>query len=240
MLIGGGVGITPMMSITRALTDMAWTGDIYFIAAVQDPEHFIFESELKLLAAEFDNLHLFAAMSRIEEDIDEEHVSYRKGRLSKEMLADWVPDLPSKWVHLCGAPPMMDATEAMLGELGVPDDRLHTESFGSTQKPKAKVAEGQDEAATEQKAAQAGTVKFATSDVSTPFEPDETVLEASERVDVNIDYSCRVGTCGECKVKLLSGDVTMEVEDGLDLGEKEEGIILACQAKSKSDVSVEA
>ncbi len=66
------------------------------------------------------------------------------------------------------------------------------------------------------------------------------MLEAAERVDVDIDYSCRVGTCGECKVKLLSGDVTMEVEDGLDLGEKEQGIILACQAKSKSDVSVEA
>ena len=70
--------------------------------------------------------------------------------------------------------------------------------------------------------------------------PDETVLEASERVGVDIDYSCRVGTCGECKVKLLSGEVTMEVEDGLDPGEKDQGIILACQAKSTGGVSVDA
>lgn len=236
VLIGGGVGITPMMSITRALTDMAWPGDIYFIAACQNPEHFIFESELKLLAKEYDNLHLFAAMSRIERDID----GYRKGRLSKEMLAEWVPDIASKWVHLCGAPPMMEAVKGMLADLGVPADRTHTENFGSTQKPKAKVAHGQEAAAAEQQAAQVGTVTFATSNISTPFQPDETVLEASERVEVDIDYSCRVGTCGECKVKLLSGDVSMEVEDGLDPGEKEQGMILACQAKSNSDVSVEA
>jgi ferredoxin-NADP reductase len=236
VLIGGGVGITPMMSIARALTDMAWSGDIYFIAACQDPEHFIFEEELKRLDAEYDNLHLFVAMSRIEQDMN----GYRRGRLSKELLTQWVPDIGSKWVHLCGAPHMMDAVKGMLAELGVPGERIHTESFGSTQKPKAKVAEGQEAAAAKSKAAQVGTVTFAASDVSTPFEPDETVLEASERVDVNIDYSCRVGTCGECKVKLLSGEVSMEVEDGLDPGEKEQGMILACQAKSTSDVSVDA
>ncbi len=128
---------------------MARPGEIYFIAACQDPEHFIFESELKLLAEEYDNLHLFAAMSRIERDID----GYRKGRLSKEMLAEWVPDLDSKWIHLCGAPPMMEAVKGMLADLGVPIDRIHTENFGSTQKPKAKVAEGQEAAAAEQKAA---------------------------------------------------------------------------------------
>lgn len=236
VLVGGGVGITPMMSITRALTDMAWPGDIYFIAACQDPEHFIFESELKELEARYDNLHLFVAMSRIEKDMN----GYRRGRLSKDMLAEWIPEIKSKWVHLCGAPPMMDAVKQMFIDMGVPSDRVHTENFGSTQKPIAKVAEGQEAAAAVSNAAQVGNVTFAKSDVSTPFQPDETVLEASERVDVNIDYSCRVGTCGECKVKLLSGEVNMEVEDGLDPGEKEQGVILACQAKSTNDVTVDA
>lgn len=236
VLIGGGVGITPMMSIARALTDMAWRGDIYFVVACQDPAHFIFEAELKRLDARYENLHVFVAMSRIDHDID----NYRKGRLSKELLAEWIPEIASKWVHLCGAPAMMDATKQMLADLGVPEDRIHTENFGSTQKPKAKVAEGQEAAAEKRESAQAGTVTFETSDVSTPFETDETVLEASERVGVEIDYSCRVGTCGECKVKLLAGEVTMEEEDGLDPGEKEQGFILACQAKSDGDVTVEA
>lgn len=236
VLIAGGVGITPMMSITRALTDMAWPGEIYFIVGCQDPEHFIYESELKQLQDQYPNLHVFVAMSRIEQDLG----SYRKGRLSKQLIEEWVPDIADKWVHLCGAPAMMDTVKAMLDELGVPADRIHTENFGSTQKPTAKVAKGQEEAAAEKKAEQQPAVTFTTSDQSTEMEPDETVLEASERVDVDIDYSCRVGTCGECRVKLLSGEVSMETEDGLEPGDKEQGIILACQAKPKNDVSVEA
>ncbi len=70
--------------------------------------------------------------------------------------------------------------------------------------------------------------------------PDETVLEAAERVGVDIDYSCRTGMCGVCKVKLLSGQVTMEVEDGLEPDDKATGMILACQATANADVVIEA
>ncbi|QDV83761.1 2Fe-2S iron-sulfur cluster-binding protein [Stieleria magnilauensis] len=233
VLISGGVGITPMMSIARALTDMAWPGEIHFVAACRDPEHFIFESELKRLQEQFDNLHVHVAMSRIKKDVN----GYTSGRLNKELLAEWVPDIASKRIHICGAPAMMEATKAMLAELEVPAESIHTENFGSTQKPKAKVVKKQE--AHEEKATGA-KIRFATSDKSTSLPPDETILEASERIGVDIDYSCRVGTCGECRVKLLSGNVSMEVDDGLEPDEKEAGMILACQAKAKEDVSVEA
>jgi ferredoxin len=49
-----------------------------------------------------------------------------------------------------------------------------------------------------------------------------------------------VGTCGTCRVKLLSGQVTMAIEEGLEPGDKEKNIILACQAKSAGNVVVEA
>ncbi len=233
VLIAGGVGITPMMSVTRALTDMCWPGEIHFIAACRDPKHFIFESEIKRLEERYDNLHVYVAMSRIEQEIN----GYRKGRLSKELLAEWVPDIVKKRVHICGAPAMMEATKGMLAELDVPADNIHTENFGSTQKPKAKVAKGQE--AHEPKATGA-KVTFATSDKSTELLADETILEAAERVDVDIDYSCRVGTCGICVAKLLSGEVTMEVDDGLEPEDREAGMVLCCQAKAKQDVSIEA
>lgn len=233
VLIAGGVGITPMMSVTRALTDMCWPGEIHFIVACRDPEHFIFESEIKRLEERYDNLHVHVAMSRIDQEIN----GYRKGRLTKQLLAEWVPDIASQRVHICGAPAMMDATKAMLSELGVAADNIHTENFGSTQKPKAKVAKGQE--AHEQKATGA-KVTFATSDKSTELLADETLLEAAERVGVEIDYSCRVGTCGICVAKLLSGDVTMEVDDGLEPEDRKAGMILCCQAKAKQDVSIDA
>lgn len=57
---------------------------------------------------------------------------------------------------------------------------------------------------------------------------------------MEIDYSCRVGTCGTCVVPLKAGMVTMEVEESLPPEEKARGIILACQAKSVGSLVVEA
>ena len=66
------------------------------------------------------------------------------------------------------------------------------------------------------------------------------MLELSEELGIGIQFSCRVGTCGVCKVKMISGEVTMAVEDSLDADDKTHGIILACQAIPKGDISVEA
>ena len=84
------------------------------------------------------------------------------------------------------------------------------------------------------------TVTFSLSDKSAPLPPDTSILEVADEIGVEIDNSCRVGTCGTCRVQLLSGQVTMAVEDGLEPSDKEQGIILACQAKSTGNVRVEA
>lgn len=52
--------------------------------------------------------------------------------------------------------------------------------------------------------------------------------------------ACRSGTCGSCRVKLLSGEVTMAVQDALTLQDKAEGYILACQVKIRGGVKVGA
>jgi len=237
VLISGGVGITPMVSITRALTDMCWDGEIFFVVACRDSEHFIFKAELERLQERNANLRLFVAMSRIEEPFD----SYYAGRLTQERLALWVPDIASKRIHLCGAPPMMEATREMLAGLGVPADRVHTENFGSQQKPHLKASQRLQAApATEAEPQDATAVTFSMSGKSTSLRADETVLDAAERAGVDIDYSCRTGMCGVCKIKLLTGNVTMEVEDGLEPDDQAAGMVLACQAKSETDITVEA
>lgn len=235
VLIGGGVGITPMMSVIRALTDMAYPGDIDLIVACRDQEHFIYGSELRRLQQRHPNLHVYVAMSRLEEPLQGIHA----GRLSQELIEQWIPDIASRWVQLCGAPAMMEATKQMLSNLGVSDDRIHTENFGSQQKPHTKLSQRKQTG--EQTPKQTDiTANFSTSGKSTQLLPDETLLEAAERIEVDIDYSCRTGTCGVCAVKLLSGEAAMEIEDGLDPEDKAKGMVLACQAKSTSDVTVEA
>ena len=131
---------------------------------------------------------------------------------------------------------MMDAVKAILAELMVPPDQVKTESFGSP-------APTPSAAGTSAKSATPATgplVSFSKNNKSSNIHVDQTILELSEELGIGIEFSCRVGTCGVCKVKMISGEVVMEVEDGLDADEKASGIILACQAKPKGPVEVEA
>ena len=57
VLIAGGVGITPLMSITRYLTDRAWSGEIFLLIVARTEDALIFKDELDLLKKRFPNLH---------------------------------------------------------------------------------------------------------------------------------------------------------------------------------------
>lgn len=140
---------------------------------------------------------------------------------------------------------MMESTKNMLSELGVPPAQVKTEAFG-TAKP---IPSAPGTTARPNTAATGPLVTFSKSDRSARIHTDlqtgdsppvQTVLELSEELGIGIEFSCRVGTCGLCKVKMTSGEVVMEVEDGLDADERDLGMILACQAKPTVDVVVEA
>ena len=117
-------------------------------------------------------------------------------------------------------------------------DSGRTEAFGPAKRPGAGEQPGSGEGV--EPAASGASVVFARSEKSGPLGPGETVLDVADALGIEIESSCRAGTCGTCKVKLLEGRVTMEVEDALDPGEKEQGIILACQARSDAEVVVDA
>jgi ferredoxin-NADP reductase len=232
VLISGGVGITPMMSITRYLTERSWPGDIFFIYACRTPADYIFADEIAALQRRNPKLRVAVAMSRAE------GADWKgpRGHLTKELLTQTVPNLASRRIHLCGPPSMMDSTKALLTELGVSPDQVKTEAFG-TPKPSPAAA------GTTAKLTAPATgplVTFSKNNKSAKIHVDQTILELSEELGIGIEFSCRVGTCGVCKVKMTSGEVDMAVDDALDADDKANGIILACQAKPKSEVAVEA
>jgi ferredoxin len=131
---------------------------------------------------------------------------------------------------------MMDSTKAILTELGVPPDQVKTEAFGAT-KPTPGVA---GTTAKPTAPATGPLVTFSKNNKSAKIHLDQTVLELSEELGIGIEFSCRVGTCGVCKVKMTSGEVEMAVEDALDPDDRTNGIILACQAKPKGEIAVQA
>lgn len=232
VLIAGGVGITPMMSISRYLTDRSWPGDIFLLYACRAPADFIFRDELAALERRNPKLHVTVVMSGKEPMVWDGS----RGRLTKELLIEAVPDLASRRVHLCGPPAMMEATKALLLEVGVPAEQLKTEQFGAT----VPVPKPPGTSAAPTTPATGPRVTFSRGNKATKIRTGQTVLELSEELGIGIENSCRVGTCGVCKVKLTSGEVTMEVQDALTPEDKAGGIILACQAKPTSDIAVEA
>jgi len=239
LLIAGGVGITPLMSVIRYLTDRCWPGDIYLLYSIHSPQDLIFREELDYLQRRHPNLHVVVTVSH-PGGTDWKGPT---GRITKELIAQSVPDLASRYVHICGPVPMMEVVKKVLAELGVPRERIKTEAFGpALGKPEPTRPQTAPPAGVEEKAAAVAlpTVTFSLSEKSAPLPPDKVILDIADEIGVEIDNSCRVGTCGTCRVKLLSGSVTMAVEDGLEAGDKENNIILACQAKSNGNVAVEA
>ncbi len=231
ILIGGGVGITPLMSVVRYLTDLGWPGEIVLIFGFRDAQDFIFRAELERLARQHPNLRVVPVASGA---VDAAWTG-RRGRIDAALVREVVPDIASRLVHLCGPKPMMDAARAFLRELGVPRERVRFESFGpGAAQPRAVAAVVAAAAVT------LPTVTFARSSKAAPLPANGTVLEVAESLGVEIEWSCRSGTCGSCKVKLLSGKVSMEVEDGLDDEDRAAGLILACQARATGDIAVEA
>jgi len=247
VLISGGVGITPMMCITRYLTDRAFHGDIFFLYGATTPQNVIFREELEYLRKRHANLHVAITVDRP----DETPWTGAVGRISKEFIARNVPEIARRRVHVCGPPAMMEAVKSALVELGVPKGKTKSEAFGqalgAAPAPAVAEAPATDTAAPSTSTASPRTVPSAQAEIefrksgkTGPLAPDKCVLEAAEAIGVAIDFSCRVGTCGVCAVPLLKGDVTMAVQEGLPPADKARGIILACQAKSAGNLVVDA
>lgn len=292
VLIGGGVGITPLMSYVRYLTDSGWPGDIFVLYTCRHVSDYIFRPELERLRARHPKLHLVVTISRP----NDERWEGLTGRLTKEVIAQAVPDIATRLVYVCGPDKMMKAVQGALLELDVPATQVKTEAFSAPQnasaagditpeapekvpvdttaKPSAEASEkpsGESKETTpeapvkktsaedsslgtppiagarqeppvtaEDQSSATTSVTFKKSNKPAPLTPGLCILEAAEGVGVNIDFECRVGTCGRCKVTLLSGAVTMEIEDALSANEKAKGVILACQAKSTGNCTVDA
>jgi ferredoxin-NADP reductase len=227
VLIAGGVGITPMMSTVRFLTETQWPSRIDLILGVRSPRDFIFRDELGELAARNGNLNLTVTMSA-----PGEAWSGVIGRIDAALLASAVPEIATRRAHVCGPPAMMDAVKAALVSLGLAEDQIKTEAFGTVKRdPTAKAASS---------APVAGNVVFRTSSTKAPVTVGATILDAADEAGVFIDNACRSGTCGSCRVKLLTGSVRMSVEDALTDDDRADGYILACQAMIRGDVEVEA
>jgi ring-1,2-phenylacetyl-CoA epoxidase subunit PaaE len=66
------------------------------------------------------------------------------------------------------------------------------------------------------------------------LDDDATVLDAAERVGMELPYSCRAGVCSTCRAKDTRGSAEMTTNYALEPWEVQAGFILCCQARPTS------
>lgn len=214
LLLAGGSGITPVMSILRSAL-AAGSGRIVLLYANADERSVIFGSPLRELAAAHPErlvvLHWLDSVS---------------GPPGPVALRELARPYAAYDAYVCGPDPYMTVARQALRDLDVPARRVHAERFVS-------LAENPFEAIAP---AEAGGV-----DAALRVELDDEVYAldwpAGRRMlDVMIDaglaasYSCREGVCGACACRLTSGKVEMAHNEVLEDTDLADGYVLACQS----------
>lgn len=157
-----------------------------------------------------------------------------QGLPSAAALGRLAAPFTGRQVFICGPGPFMAAARDALQALDVPADQVHVEVFKSLDSdPFAKVVIDGGADDDQPPATAVVTLDGQTHELSWP--------RSAKLLDVLLDkgldapFSCREGHCGACAVLLKDGTVDMDINDVLEQSDLDEGLILGCQARPKSD-----
>lgn len=241
LFVAGGSGITPIMSMLRSLlrTPAAHPPDIVLVHNASTPDDIIFRDELDALA----RLAGVRVLTMCSRDSETQAWAGRRGRVSREVFAEDVPELLQREVFLCGPGDYMASVRAMLEDLGVAPARVHEESFvfGRPTRPAgapgdlvapATIAPGGCAAAR-------FSVEFRGRGTTIACDQESTVLDAASEAGIALPSSCEEGACGSCKSTLLSGEVDMDHAGGIRPKEIAAGKFLPCCSTPLSDLVIE-
>ena len=238
LFLSGGSGITPLMSMSRALADLGEDADILFVHAARTPADIVFRAELEAMARANPRFRLAHV---VESDAGEPGWAGFRGRLSLPMLSLIAPDFREREVFTCGPSPFMAAVRAMLTDGGADMGRYHEESFtfeDLAPATQAAAAEA-EEKLVEGEARASFRVTFSKSGRAIDCPDDTFVLQAARAAGMRLPASCTKGLCGTCKSRLVSGQVEMKHAGGIRQREIDQGLVLLCCSKPLTDLVVE-
>jgi ferredoxin-NADP reductase len=128
-LLGGGIGITPFISICKYCTDMHQKTKVTLLYGNRTENDIAFRKELETMQKQNKNLKLVFTLN--------EASSGWKGTtgfITADMIKKEIPDFKETMFYTCGPPPMVQVMEKLIEELGLPETQLKREYFtGYTQ-----------------------------------------------------------------------------------------------------------
>ncbi|MEE9293206.1 MAG: 2Fe-2S iron-sulfur cluster-binding protein, partial [Acidobacteriota bacterium] len=221
VLIAGGVGITPMLTMLNAVVGAGSRREIWLFYGVRHGGEQIMKEHLRNIARDHANVRMQVCYSSPREGDAADHDYQHAGRISIDLLRRLLPSNNYDF-YVCGPPPLMDSVIGGLGEWGVPKGRVHFEKFGPGP-PKKKPL---------RPAAAVGgpgiEVVFMRSGVKAAWAPATgTLLDLARAQGIAIESGCERGDCGTCQTAIRKGRVKYEENPAFDC---EPGTCLVCCA----------
>lgn len=231
VLIGGGIGITPMMSMVRWCIATQPQRVAHLFYGLRNSDEHAYKLQLEELAASHPALRLHVVYSRpTEADVlgrDYQHA----GHIDVDLLRKTLPHGRHQF-YVCGPPAMMQTLVPALAEWGVPVGDIHYEAFGpaSVKLPGAEASAVPVVSGVE--------VQFQRSGRTLTWDgQDASLLDFAERHGIAVESGCRSGGCGSCETRLLDGSVTYEHTPDHDVAE---GYCLLCVGRPATSMVLEA
>ncbi|MGB5571597.1 MAG: 2Fe-2S iron-sulfur cluster-binding protein, partial [Sedimenticolaceae bacterium] len=211
VLIGGGIGITPMLSILNSLLERGIEREIWLFYGVRNGSEHVMKGHLQALADRHNNFHLHVCYSAPRGD-DVEGVDYdHRGRVDLPLLRNTLR-LARYQFCVCGPKPMMESLLPGLEEWGVDSGDIHYESFGPATLVK------REKPALAASGAQPVNITFSRSGKRLTWDPAAgSLLEFAESNGIDVDSGCRAGSCGSCQTALTAGEVEYNQQPDADI-----------------------
>ncbi|MFA1551007.1 2Fe-2S iron-sulfur cluster-binding protein [Actinomadura chokoriensis] len=217
LLVAGGSGITPVMSILKSCL-AGGSGKVALLYANRDERSVIFADELRELTERHPErltvVHLLESV---------------QGLPTPAVLRSLAAPYTGRQAFVCGPEVFMDLVTGTFTDLGV---RVHVERFFSLE---GDPFEEPEEAAEDTGDAGEIEVEMDGETRTVPWPKSERLLDALLRAGVDAPFSCREGSCSACACVVQEGEVTLDANTVLDEQDLADGLILACQARPVTD-----
>ena len=232
VLIGSGIGVTPVLSMLNALAAQGSRREIWFFHGIRGRADHVMKEHLEAIAREHPNVHLHVCASNPDPDYELGRDYQHHGRISVELFKSLLPSSNYDY-YLCGPGPMMQDVTEGLKEWGVPEKHIHYETFGPSSVKKVAAV-----ISPEAKAPTGYAIQFKKSGKTLNWCGDHTsILDLAEANGINIPSGCRAGSCGTCQVAVFSGEIDYIEQSDF---ETERGTRLTCIGAPKSDLVLDA
>ena len=230
LAIAAGSGITPVISIIKHTLQMQANSNFTLIYANKTRSSIIFFEELEGLKNKYMNRFNFInVLSQEKTDAD---INY--GRINQEKLAGMQKLISFNSfdsIYLCGPEQMIFSAADFFESIGIDKRKIHFELFtspGQTNKNKEAINNIADEAD-----AALSNITIKLDGRSFNFKLPKNgpgILDAALQQGADLPYACKGGVCCTCRAKLVSGEVSMDVNYALEPEEITAGFILTCQS----------